>query len=67
MGNVREEQLADLWWTDVASNIRKRISRGDCPGCWVECETYREIHRDRIGLGRTALRALIHPKDLGLN
>ena len=67
MGNVREELLGDLWRTDLASNIRERISRGDCPGCWVECETYREIHRDRIGLGRTALSALIHPKDLGLN
>ncbi len=67
MGNVREEHLGELWWTDAASNIRERISRGDCPGCWVECETYREIHRDRTGLGRTALNALIHPKDLGLN
>ena len=66
MGNVREEQLGDLWRTDVASSIREKISRGDCPGCWVECETYREIHRDRIWLGRTALRALIHPKDLGV-
>jgi MoaA/NifB/PqqE/SkfB family radical SAM enzyme len=66
MGNIREEQLRDLWWTDAASSTREQISRGDCPGCWVECETYREIHRDRIGLGRTALRALIHPKDLGL-
>jgi MoaA/NifB/PqqE/SkfB family radical SAM enzyme len=67
MGNVREEKLGDLWWTDAASVIRERISRGDCPGCWVECEAYREIHRDRIGLGRTALNALVHPKDLGLN
>ncbi len=67
MGNVRKEQLADLWWTDVASSIREKISRGDCPGCWVECEAYREIHRDRIGLGRTVLSALIHPKNLGLN
>lgn len=66
MGNIREEQLGDLWWTDAASSTRERISRGDCPGCWVECETYREIHRDRIGLGRTALNALIHPKDLGV-
>ena len=66
MGNIREEQLGDLWWTDAASSTRERISRGDCPGCWVECEAYREIHRDRIGLGRTALNALIHPKDLGV-
>ena len=66
IGNVREEKLEDLWWTDDASRIRERISGGDCPGCWVECEAYREIHRDRIGLGRTALSALIHPKDLGL-
>jgi MoaA/NifB/PqqE/SkfB family radical SAM enzyme len=67
MGNVREEQLGDLWRTDLVSNIRESISRGDCPSCWVECEAYREIHRDRIGLGRTALNALIHPKDLGVN
>jgi MoaA/NifB/PqqE/SkfB family radical SAM enzyme len=66
MGNVREEQLGDLWRTDEASSIRERISAGDCPGCWVECETYREIYRDRIGLGRTALNALIHPRTLGI-
>ena len=67
MGNVREEQLADLWWTDAATGIRKRISSGNCPGCWVECEAYREIHRHRIGLGRTILNALIHPTTLGIN
>ncbi|MBC8498446.1 radical SAM protein [Candidatus Bathyarchaeota archaeon] len=67
MGNIREEQLADLWWTDAASSLRERISRGDCPGCWVECETYREIYRERTGLGHTALSALIHPKTLGIN
>ncbi|NQT08807.1 radical SAM protein [Candidatus Bathyarchaeota archaeon] len=67
MGNVREEQLGDLWWTEAASEIRERIKRGICPRCWVECEAYREIHRDRIGLGRTALNAIIHLKTLGLN
>jgi MoaA/NifB/PqqE/SkfB family radical SAM enzyme len=66
MGNVREEQLRDLWYKDVNLNIRKRISEGDCPGCWVECEVYRDIHRDRVGLGRTALNALLHPLTLGL-
>ena len=67
MGNVREERLGGLWWTDITLGIRERISSGECPGCWVECEAYREIHRDRMELGRTALNALVHPKDLGLH
>ena len=66
MGNVREEQLRDLWWREKNTDIRRRIAGGDCPGCWVECETYREIHRDMPGLVRTALKALTHPMTLGL-
>jgi len=67
MGNIQEQSLRELWRSEAASEIRKRIKRGICPRCWVECEAYREIHRDRIGLGRTALNALIHPKYLGVN
>ncbi|MDE0041211.1 MAG: SPASM domain-containing protein [Candidatus Poribacteria bacterium] len=36
VGNLREENFADLW-----SNERIRKQRGwvnKCPGCWAECE-----------------------------
>jgi MoaA/NifB/PqqE/SkfB family radical SAM enzyme len=36
VGNLRTQNLRELWHADVAAEQRKWVSR--CPGCWAECE-----------------------------
>ena len=67
MGNITEESMETFWWSREAQKIREKMSNGRCPGCWVECETYREIHRDKKGLALPALRALIDTENRGIN
>jgi radical SAM protein with 4Fe4S-binding SPASM domain len=66
LGNVRESTLEGILSSAKAVKARRKIEEGRCPGCWVECEAYRGIQRDRLGLVGTALRALIDPRGLGL-
>jgi len=66
MGNIRETSLEEIWRSEEAREARRRIRDGLCPGCWVECETFRDIHRDLPGLVSTALRAFLHPSTLGI-
>jgi len=66
MGNVREKPLGEIWASGEASTARRKVRNGECPGCWVECETFRDIHKDPKGLISTALRALIRPKTAGI-
>jgi MoaA/NifB/PqqE/SkfB family radical SAM enzyme len=66
LGNIREESLTEIWLSDRAEEIRGQINKGRCPGCWVECEAYRDIDRDRWGLAATALRGLINPSTAGI-
>jgi MoaA/NifB/PqqE/SkfB family radical SAM enzyme len=66
LSNVKDERLSKIWGSQAGEEARKRISGGDCPGCWVECEAYREIIRDRVGLLRTALRAFLRPGTAGI-
>jgi MoaA/NifB/PqqE/SkfB family radical SAM enzyme len=67
LGNVKEEKLSKIWRSKAAGEARKMISRGCCPGCWVECEAYREIVRDRMGLLWTALNAVLRPGTAGIS
>jgi len=66
LGNVRSQILKEILGSKISKVVRSRIGRGDCPGCWVECEVYREIARDRVGLLRTAARALLEPSTAGI-
>lgn len=66
MGNVRERSLWEIWCSEEASEARHRVRNGECPGCWVECEAFRDIHRDLRGLASTALGALLHPETSGI-
>ncbi len=66
MGNVRERSLREIWGSEEASEARRRIGDGECPGCWVECEAFRDIHKDLWGLASTALGALLHPETSGI-
>lgn len=66
MGNVRDRLMRDIWFSKEASRCRARVRIGDCPGCWVECEAFRDIHKDPVGLASTALRAFLRPKTAGI-
>jgi len=66
LGNVKDERLSRIWSSTAAGEARARISRGDCPGCWVECEAYRDIILDKMGLLGTALNAVIRPGTAGI-
>jgi len=67
LGNVKDERLSKIWRSKEARETRTRISRGECPGCWVECEVYREIVRDTFGLLGTALNAVLRPGTAGIS
>jgi len=66
MGNIREEKLGKLWYSETSERTRQRIAEGRCPGCWVECEVYREILNNKLSLTATALNALMHPSTAGI-
>jgi MoaA/NifB/PqqE/SkfB family radical SAM enzyme len=66
LGNIREKRLTEIWLSDEADEIREQIRRGQCPGCWVECEAYRDIKRNRKGLAATALKGLVNPSTAGI-
>jgi MoaA/NifB/PqqE/SkfB family radical SAM enzyme len=67
LGNVKDERLSKICSSKAAWEARSKISRGGCPGCWVECEAYREIIRDKMGLLRTALNAAFGPRTAGIS
>ena len=66
LGNVKDKSLSKIWSSKAAGEARARISRGVCPGCWVECEVYREIINDKMGLLGTALNAALRPGTAGI-
>jgi MoaA/NifB/PqqE/SkfB family radical SAM enzyme len=59
LGNIRQSRFSELWSSDHAKDIRLKIKKGQCPGCWLECETYRDISKDRVGLAMTACKVLL--------
>jgi MoaA/NifB/PqqE/SkfB family radical SAM enzyme len=67
MGNAREAPLEAIWRSPEASEARRKVKRGECPGCWVECEAFRDIHKDIKGLASAALRAFLHPSTAGIS
>jgi MoaA/NifB/PqqE/SkfB family radical SAM enzyme len=66
LGNALEKPLHEIWGSREATVARRIIGGGGCPNCWVECETFRDIHRDVKGLLSTALRALLSPPTAGI-
>ena len=66
LGNLKDERLSKIWRSNAAGEARAKISRGDCPGCWVECKAYREIGQDKMGLLGTALNSVHRPRTAGI-
>jgi len=58
IGNIRYTPFSDLWFSTRADKVRENVSRLECPGCWVECETFREIKNDKIYLMKNILRTV---------
>jgi MoaA/NifB/PqqE/SkfB family radical SAM enzyme len=67
MGNLRDNSFEEIWNSEEAAEARRRVRNGDCPGCWVECEVFRDIHKDWRRLASTALRAFLHPSTLSIS
>jgi len=67
LGNAQEQPLREIWRSREAKKARQKIRNGGCPGCWVECEAFRDIRRDMVGLVSTAFRALMHPSTAGIS
>lgn len=66
LGNIRDTPFADIWASEAAEAARLKLVAGICPGCWVECETMREIVRDKLGLLRTGLAAALSGREMGI-
>ena len=66
LARAQEHPLREIWRSREAKEARQKIRDRGCPGCWVECEAFRDIHRDRVGLVSTAFRALMHPSTAGI-
>jgi len=58
MGNIYEEPLEEILASKEAQEARAAVQAGNCPGCWLECEAYRELRNDRGRLLRAALWGL---------
>ena len=37
MGNLREKSFKEIWYSEQANNLRKRIKGGKHPICWFDC------------------------------
>jgi MoaA/NifB/PqqE/SkfB family radical SAM enzyme len=59
IGNIRDTSFQDLWFSKRADKVRENISKMGCPGCWVECETFREIKNNKMFLIETLLSAFL--------
>lgn len=35
--NLRRRSLSDIWYSSGYMTLRKRMERGECPGCWLLC------------------------------
>jgi len=59
LGNIREQSFKKIWYSTKAENIRDEILQGNCPNCWVECETYRDIYEQPQKLIIFALKEIM--------
>lgn len=65
LGNIRDEKLFEIMNSEKAKIVRRKIKKLACPLCWVECEAYRDILNNKIGLIEAGLFALLDSQSLG--
>jgi MoaA/NifB/PqqE/SkfB family radical SAM enzyme len=59
MGNIREKNFTEIWYSLETEEIRREIYEKKCPGCWLECETFRDILNDEKYLAETFLNTVL--------
>lgn len=37
IGNVFKSDLSDIWFSEKANMVRRKMVNGHCPGCWLSC------------------------------
>jgi len=42
-GNIKDDNLFEMWNSKAVKEIRTNISKGNCPNCWNECETLKTV------------------------
>jgi hypothetical protein len=47
VGNLHEQTLSDIWWGKKAHEMRAKISKLKCGGCWNDCQVITNIDRDQ--------------------
>jgi MoaA/NifB/PqqE/SkfB family radical SAM enzyme len=47
LGNIYEIKLHEILDSVSAHKAREKIQNLECPTCWLECEVYRDIRKDR--------------------
>ena len=58
MGNAFERPLREILSSGEAEEARRIIGRLGCPTCWLECDAFRDITKDRGRLLRALLWSL---------
>ncbi len=46
VGTLHESSLSDIWMGDRARNMRRKIARFQCGGCWNDCQVVTNISSD---------------------
>jgi MoaA/NifB/PqqE/SkfB family radical SAM enzyme len=45
VGSLREQSLKRIWTSAGFRRVRRRMLKGDCPGCWLICHTEKTIEK----------------------
>lgn len=59
LGNIRKDSFEYIWGSEKAEEVREKIRKSQCPTCWLECEVYRELMKNKIGLGKTLIQSIM--------
>ena len=62
LGNITENLLRDILGSVEAEKVRKEVAGLRCPGCWVECEAYRELRREWLRVAPAVVWSLLEAK-----
>ncbi len=47
LGNIYQHSVEDILASPSAWKARELIENQDCPTCWLECEVYRDLKKDK--------------------
>ncbi|MBM3292580.1 radical SAM protein [Candidatus Bathyarchaeota archaeon] len=55
LGNIKENTFQEIWYSKQSQQTRLEIDKMLCPNCWIECEAYRDIMKNKLHLIQTFL------------